>query len=411
MKQFHPNSRKEKRPKKDLLVRCKHFPLCGGCENLQRSSSSLFAEKRKDLISLLNDPLIPCGQGLQSPRDHHYRNKVQLPFGRGIRPSRTTSTAIPGLLARDRSHIVPMEECYIQEESLTAIVLAVRQWAQTCKLSPYNERNQRGMLRYILLRRGAFTGEILLTLVVNADRPPRWKRELDELFRICMEALEPFEGNRLNGIVVHGNTMKNNLVLRDKRFHLIQAGMGQITEKIDEFQFQIEPGTFFQTNPYQISGLYSLVTTALEGSGRVLELHAGIAAISHFLSRTVESVVALESNPDSVRLGRQALKNNRITNVELHHLPAAAMGKILKKQSAHFEAIVVDPPREGLDPTTMAHILDMKLQRMVYVSCNPATLLRDIEQLKKKLPLRHIEPVDMFPYTEHLESVAFLGNF
>ena len=396
---------------------CQHFPACGGCQTHDLDYSVQLLRKHEDLSrhfaawpGLRIDPVLP------SPRSEGYRHKVQLPFGFATAFAGKSAGPTIGCYAAGSHAVVDQEECLVQEPSLSRVAWAVRAWASAHRLPIYREEKGTGWLRHLLLRRGAGTGEILLALVTNGETIKEFdpRELLNDLLERIDEALEAGpEGGQLTGIVQSINTSRGNVVLGGEE--IVWFGRPWLRESLGPFTLTAGVSTFLQVNPYQTPRLYDLAAAAVPEGAHVLDLYSGIGSIALWISRRASSVLGIEENPTAVAAARKAAKDNRVANAAFLAADVAeALGNPERYLSeaglppdafTRAGAVIVDPPRKGLEPQVREALAALKPERLIYVSCYPATLARDAAALTG-YALSALSPADMFPHTRHVECVA-----
>lgn len=387
-------------------TRCRHFPRCGGCDSLHLAYRQELERKRVKLEAwfgaLARQPLAPL---LPSAEPFNYRYKLQAPFGRK-RVGKSELITL-GLLARDHSELVDQTECKIQAETLTLVLREVRIWARAAKLSVYNDRAGKGLLRHLVVRKSRATGELLVILVTREKDFPRREEHLLRLQEALLAVLQRSgRGARLAGILQNVNPRRTAMAL-GPHTHLVY-GRDSIEERIGDLTFQVGAGTFFQVNPFQIEPLYNLVRQYVPSGAVALDLYAGMGTLSAWLAAKAARVFAVEDNPASVRAGIAALQTNEIANVRLQCAKAAEFLKRALADKRKYDFVSLDPPREGLEPETCEALVALKAPRIVYVSCDPESLARDVGRLSGAYQLVSVQGVDMFPFTDHIEAVALL---
>ena len=383
---------------------CRHFPRCGGCQILDVDYPEQLRRKQADVLGHFAawpaariDPILP------SPVLTGYRHKVQLPFGAGG-GARGGKGVTLGCYAAGSHRVVDQEECLVQEPGLSRLAWGVRDWAQAQGLGIYREDTGKGLLRHLLLRRGAATGEILLGLVTNGPWPDAQER-LPSLLEACRQALVvPGESGRLVGVVQHINPNRTNVVLSGEERTL--WGRPYLKENLGAFAFRVGLSTFFQINPFQTPRLYALVGAAIPRGEAVLDLYCGIGSISLWVSPGAREIFGVEENPASVAAARRAAEANGVGNAGF--LASDAGPALAGIAPCRFGTAIVDPPRKGLEPQVRESLEKLGLARLIYVSCFPATLARDALALAGAFRLASVSPVDMFPHTRHVECVAVL---
>ncbi|WP_025690672.1 23S rRNA (uracil(1939)-C(5))-methyltransferase RlmD [Paenibacillus zanthoxyli] len=328
-----------------------------------------------------------------------YRNKAQVPIGAA------DGGLIGGFYARGSHRIIDMETCLIQHEHNDAVVSAVKRIGRELGISAYNEETGRGLLRHVIVKKAFRTGEMMLVLVTNGqDIPHRdaWigsiREELPDVVSICQNV----------------NTQRTNVIFGNET--RVLWGRDVIYDYIGDVQFAISARSFYQVNPAQTEVLYSKTVeyAGLTGSETVIDAYCGIGTISLFLAQHADRVYGVEIVPEAIEDARANAKLNNMNNVVFEVGASEDVIPSWKAQGITADVIVVDPPRKGCDPRLLATILEMKPERVVYVSCNPSTLARDLRVLEDGgYYTVEVQPVDMFPWTVHVECVArmdFIGT-
>ncbi|TGL77091.1 23S rRNA (uracil(1939)-C(5))-methyltransferase RlmD [Leptospira yasudae] len=381
---------------------CQHYPECAGCDRLHIGYEKQLQHKQEEIEKQFGGfKGLDIRTIVKSPKDQMYRHKVQLPFGH--RKIGKKSVLTLGLHNKENTFIIDQKECRIQDADLTTVAAAIRHWARTENISPYYEKNGSGLLRHIVLRKAHATQEILVGIVTNAAEIPGRKNLTNSLHSYIKQFLSKEKSKaEVVGILQNVNLRNTKVVLGDKE--TTWFGRHFVKEKIGDLDFQIGLSTFFQVNPFQITNLYDLVVEDLPADSVVVDAYCGIGTISLYVASKSKRVIGLEENPNSIRSAIGAAKANGIENATF------IKGKVLQSlQNAIGEkpdVVIVDPPREGLDPETKKILLNSKVNRVLYVSCNPETLRRDALELTKSFRYEKLTPVDLFPHTSHLESVS-----
>jgi 23S rRNA (uracil1939-C5)-methyltransferase len=428
--------------------KCPVHRSCGGCQiqalsyekqlelkerkvlgNLRRIGG--FSEEQLDSI---REPIL----GMEDP--WHYRNKAQYPVG-----TDRDGNLIAGFYAGHSHNIIPATECAIGSGSSAALLEIVLDWMNRHHIPAYEEQTGTGLVRHVLLREGFFTGEIMVCLVINGREVPA----AEDLIRALTAYEEPSEQGfprRVTSICYSPNTSDTNVIMGNS--YEVIYGQGYITDMIGDIRFRISPLSFFQVNPLQTRRLYekALEYAALTGKETVWDLYCGIGTISLFLARKAALVCGVEIIPQAIDNARENAALNGIDNAMFYVgaaeevLPAFYEGKIPAPESGvavtkttaksdnsdtsvenyegcdssdllHPDVIVVDPPRKGCDAACIRTMLEMQPDRIVYVSCDSATLARDLALLTEGgYQLQKVCPVDMFPHTVHVETVVLLSH-
>jgi 23S rRNA (uracil1939-C5)-methyltransferase len=381
--------------------RCPIAARCGGCQLMHVDYAKQLAYKedkvRNCLLRIGGFTEIPMEPicGMEEP--YYYRNKSQYPVG----SNKDGSIAI-GFYAGRTHTIIDTSHCYISAKENEEIIAFLRSFIEKYKLEPYDEELHKGLLRHILTRVGFRTGEIMVCLVINGKDIPH-KEEL-------VEGLKKIEG--MKSICLNVNKEKTNVILGDKIIPL--WGEPYITDYIGDIKYQISPLSFYQVNPVQTKKLYDIALeyADLQGEETVWDIYCGIGTISLFLAQKAKKVYGVEIVPQAIEDAKKNASINGITNTEFF---VGAAEEVLpakyKEEKIYADVIVVDPPRKGCDQSLLDTILTMAPKRVVYVSCDPATLARDLKYLcEKDYELEKVKAVDQFGHSTHVETVVLLSR-
>ena len=359
----------------------------------------------------------PCFLPILGMEDYFaYRNKAQFPVGKD-----KNGTVVTGFYAGHSHAIIPSTTCAIQAPVNEVICKIVCEHMEQNNVAPYEEESHTGLVRHILTRVGAATGEVLVCLIINGKSLPKAKilagrlREVVEAFSE-VDAENGAQGDKkkltLKGFCLNVNREKTNVILGNEIIPV--WGETYITDYIGEVSFRISPLSFYQVNPKQTKVLYekALEFAGLTGNEIVWDLYCGIGTISLFLAKKAKQVYGVEIVPQAIEDAKQNALRNGITNAEFFVGAAEDVLPTKYKESngsMRADVIVVDPPRKGCDETLLQTVVNMEPKRVVYVSCDPATLARDVKYLEENgYKLEKAQPVDMFPFTEHVECVTLL---
>ncbi len=331
--------------------------------------------------------------GMEDP--WRYRNKAQFPFGRD-RNGRITA----GFYAGRTHDIIENEDCLLGAEENKAVLKIIKNFMEEYHIEPYCEGNHKGFIRHALIRKGFCTGEIMVCIVINGKSLPQWE--------VLTERLKTVEG--MTSISININMEKTNVILGKEIINLY--GPGYITDYIGNVKYQISPLSFYQVNPVQTKRLYetALEYAELAGNETVWDLYCGIGTISLFLSQKAKKVCGVEIVPQAIEDARRNADLNHMGNVEFFVGKAEeVLPEQYEKNHVHADVIVVDPPRKGCDFVCLDTIVKMAPERVVYVSCDSATLARDVKYLGEKgYQVKRVRCCDMFPHTGHVETVTLL---
>lgn len=379
---------------------CPYYYRCGGCHIMHSSQEGQLEFKRKRVIDSLErigkikDVEVDKTIGMENP--WRYRNKVQIPLGR------VNGEFIAGFYARRSHRIVDINTCIVQHEDGDKVLGLVREWAEEFKISTYQNDltvNPKGILRNLMVRKGFRTGDLMVVLVVTReDVPP---------IDVLLEKLKKIEG--FSSLVLNINDTDTNLVLGKK--NIVLYGEGHITDYIGEYIFKISPHSFFQVNPVQTEVMYNtaLDYADLSGNETVFDAYCGAGTISLFLSKKAKKVYGIEIVPEAIADAKENALLNHVDNTEFIVGKAEEVIVDLIEKGIRADVVVVDPPRKGCDLKLLEAIKEIAPEKIVYVSCDPGTLARDLGILESfGFKTRKVTPIDNFPNSYHVECIALI---
>lgn len=380
---------------------CDIYKRCGGCK-LQHASYNAQLDFKwdrvKDCVSKIGklDPsIVKYPLGMEEP--WRYRNKVQLPIGL------INGEVKIGFFAPRSHDIIDMESCLIQDEIGDKVVKLTREWIEKFNIRPYNvdgEYDEKGIVRHIMIRRGFTTNEVMVVLVTNGEKLPH-KEEFVDLM------VKNIPG--IKSVIQNINSKKTNVILGLESKTL--WGEDTISDYIGDFRFNISPLSFFQVNPTQTEVLYgkALEYANLTGNEEVFDAYCGTGTITLFLSQKAKKVYGVEIIPQAIDNAWINAKENKVENVEFFVGESEVVIPDLINKGVKADVVVVDPPRKGCDKKLLDAITNIDAKKIVYVSCDPSTLGRDLKVLEENgYKTLEVQPVDMFPNTSHVENVAKL---
>ena len=378
---------------------CATYIRCGGCDLRHMNYESTLDLKRESVQSLVNKAIndkitVKKTIGMENP--YNYRNKAQYPVGLDV----NNSPAI-GVFAKRTHTIIPIQKCMIQTEISQKIANTILEFINKNNIEVYNEKNQKGLFRHIVIKVGKYTNEIMCILVLNKRE---FKKE-NELVNILVK-----EYPNIKTIVKNINTKNTNVILGQENINIY--GDGYIKDKLGEFTFKISPMSFYQVNPVQAEILYNTAIKAanLNKEDILFDLYCGIGTIGIFASKFVKKVYGIEIVPQAIQDAKENAQINNIENAEFIVGDVEnAFDELLNKKNIIPTAVIVDPPRKGLDEKTICNLLRIKPEKLVYISCNPATMVRDLAKMENVYSVKDVQPVDMFPFTSHVECVAVMN--
>lgn len=305
-----------------------------------------------------------------------------------------------GVFANRTHEIIPIHKCLLQNERTEEVAKFIFDFIVKNKISIYEEKTGKGLIRHIVTKIGIKTNEIMCVIVINGKQIPKEKELITEILSHFPE---------VRTIIKNSNMKNTNVILGQENVTL--HGSGYIQDKLGEYCFKISPLSFYQVNPIQAEKLYLKGVEAANISKEdvVFDLYCGIGTISLFMSSYAKRVYGIEIVKEAVDMAKENAKLNQVDNVEfIAGDVEEAFDDLLHNRKIIPDIVMVDPPRKGLDDKTVKNILVMRPKRLVYISCNPATLVRDLAKMEELYTIKRIEPVDMFPFTSHVECVAVL---
>ncbi|MBQ9123452.1 MAG: 23S rRNA (uracil(1939)-C(5))-methyltransferase RlmD [Lachnospiraceae bacterium] len=401
--------------------KCEYHRQCGGCQiqAMDYKKQLQFKEQkvRNNLIRIggfdedFIDSITESVVGMEEP--YFYRNKAQYPVGRS-----KDGKIVAGFYAGRTHSIIANTQCYLGVKENKEILETILAYMEKYGIEPYEEETGKGIVRHILIRKGFYSGQIMVCLVVNL---PDLNQSLEKMLRgkkELIEALCKFEG--MTSISVNQNTRRDNVIMGNECKTL--WGKDCITDTLGGITFEISPLSFYQVNPIQTQKLYSLAVEYAQLTGKevVWDLYCGIGTISLYMAQKAGRVCGVEIVPQAIEDAKANAARNGFTNTEFfvgkaeEVLPAYYEAKIKENKEdvmLHPDVICVDPPRKGCDSACLETMLRMAPSRIVYVSCDSATLARDLKILcEGGYELKRVRAVDQFPHTTHVESVVLLSR-
>ena len=384
----------EKREKPQLPEKCKVWKKCGGCQFQGVPYTEQIKIKQKNMNKLLKKygnvkPII----GMENP--FYYRNKVHAVFDRDKK-----GNIICGTYEAGTHRVVPVEECMIEDKTSQEIIRAIRDMLKSFRIKTYDEDTGYGLLRHVLVRRGFSTDEIMVVLVVASPIFPSKNNFVKALRK---------KFPQISTVVLNVNDKKTSMVLGER--DIVLYGKGFIRDRLCGCTFRISPQSFYQVNPVQTELLYK---TAIEYAGlgrkeRVIDAYCGIGTIGLVAAGKAREVIGIELNKNAVRDAIVNARENKITNARFYQGDAGEFMEGMVSEGERADVVFMDPPRTGSTEKVLTSMVKLGPSRIVYISCGPDTLARDLEFLTKHgYVTRKIQPVDMFSFTEHCEVVCLL---
>ena len=377
---------------------CSTYKRCGGCNLRHIKYEETLKMKQNAVQSLVNKTLknkveVQKTIGMENP--FHYRNKAQYPIG-----INKEGEAVIGVFAQRTHEVIPMEKCLIQNPKSEEIAKFVLQFIKDNKISVYNEKTGKGLFRHIVIKVGIKTNEVMCILVVNGKSIPKETKLIEELTT---------KFPQIRTIVKNINIKNTNVILGKENINIY--GNGYIQDILGEYTFRISPLSFYQVNPVQAEKLYNLGVemAQITKQDTVFDLYCGIGTITLFMSKYAKKVYGIEIVEEAIKAAKENAKMNKVDNTEFYAGDVEiVLDNLINNKGISADIVMFDPPRKGLDRNSINNILKIKPKKIVYISCNPATLIRDLAFFEDQYDIKTIVPVDMFPFTSNVECVTVL---
>ena len=391
-----------------MPVTCTNYKLkCGGCPLLNQPYPDQLKHKQQ-LEQRLLGRFAPVSPVLGQAEPWHYRNKAIATFATGPRGRLTC-----GIYAAGTHRVLPYTDCLLQDTVINQTIAAVLEAARACRWPAFEEDHGTGLLRHVLVRRGFHSGEVMVVLVLGSPVLPSKNH-----FVMALRELHP----EISTVIVNVNDKRTSMVLGDKES--VIYGKGYIEDTLCGCTFRISPKSFYQVNPVQTELLYgkAIAYAALTGNETVVDAYCGTGTIGIIAAKSAKKVIGVELNRDAVRDAVKNAKCNNVKNIEFYNADAGqfmvemaeyrADAKRGEKSGAdEVDVVFMDPPRAGSDEAFLSSVVTLAPKRVVYVSCNPETLARDLLYLTKHgYRAQECQPVDMFPWTKHVETVCLMSK-
>lgn len=378
---------------------CPMHNVCGAC-SLQYIDYNYQLECKKEIVEdALRGIDTTIEDVVPSPQIKEYRHKIQYP----VRQTQVSKRILAGYFKPKTHDIVNIKYCPIQPAICDEIIDFVRETAPMYKIDGYNESTNKGLLRHVVIRSSSINGKNLVVLVINSDKIP------ERIKDFALKLYDRFDD--ITGVSVNLNNKRTNLIMTDKTIHLY--GNECIKEELCKVKFKIGANTFFQVNPKSAENIFKYVKDYLEtnfNKPAVLDAYAGISAFGLVVSDICKKVVSVEENEQSVKLAKITQKENKINNIELNCDDSEKFFETQVKEMKKYDAVIIDPPRKGCTEKTLEYTLKLTQSKIIYVSCNPSTLARDLKYLiSKGCSVESVRPFDMFCHTPHIENVAVIN--
>lgn len=380
--------------KNRIQPKCKVCTSCGGCQYQQIDYKTQLEYKTKRVkealsrIGGIKTNVLPC-IGMDDP--YYYRNKIQMPYGKDRK-----GNVVYGFFKENSHEIIPVKECAIEDKRAAPILWDIKELVKEMKIPVYNEDSGKGILRYVLIRTSYHYSELMVVLVTSTMNFPGQRNFILELTKRHPE---------ITTIVENVNSRHTNVILGPQEKVLF--GPGFIKDDILGLSFEISASSFFQVNPVQVEKLYKTALNLVNSEQKpiILDAYSGVGTIGLIAARNAKKVISVELNKDASRNAVMNAKRNNVDNIEFYCDDA---GHFINNMDGDLDIVIMDPPRKGSDEKFLSTLLNKKPKQIIYVSCDPETLARDLKYLSSLYQVDYVQPVDMFPMTAHVETVVNL---
>ena len=377
-----------------IQPRCKICTSCGGCQYQQLAYKAQLKYKTKRVkeslsrIAKVDTVVLPC-LGMDDP--YNYRNKIQVPY------NKDRNGKVKFGFYKENTHIImPIKECAIEDKRAAPILWDIKLLLEDMNIPVYNEDNGKGILRYVLIRTSHHYDELMVVLVTTQLNFPGQRNFVNELVSRHPE---------ITTVVENVNSRHTNVILGNQE--KVLYGPGHIKDDILGLTFEISASSFFQVNPIQVEKLYASALNLIDFSKKevVLDAYSGVGTIGLIAAKNAKKVISVEINKSAHKNAIENAKRNNVDNIEF---VCADAGEYISKSDIDIDVLIMDPPRSGSDETFLSTVINKRIKKIIYISCNPETLARDIAYLSNLYKVTYVQPVDMFPMTAHVETVVEL---
>ena len=377
-----------------IQPRCKICTSCGGCQYQQLAYPAQLKYKTKRVkeslsrIAKVDTKVLPC-LGMEDP--YNYRNKIQVPY------NKDRNGKVKFGFYKENTHIImPIKECAIEDKRAAPILWDIKLLLEDMNIPVYNEDNGKGILRYVLIRTSHHYEELMVVLVTTQLNFPGQRNFVNELVSRHPE---------ITTVVENVNSRHTNVILGNQE--KVLYGPGHIKDDILGLTFEISASSFFQVNPIQVEKLYASALNLIDFSKKevVLDAYSGVGTIGLIAAKNAKKVISVEINKSAHKNAIENAKRNNVDNIEFI---CADAGEFISKYEGDIDVLIMDPPRSGSDETFLSTVINKRIEKIIYISCNPETLARDIAYLSSLYKVTYVQPVDMFPMTAHVETIVGL---
>ena len=388
-----------------VTPKCEHYYKCGGCQlqhasyNLQLKLKAMIVKDAMTRLGGFNDFNFENLECVASPKEFGYRNKAAFPVQAAPASNRKNQKLVTGFYRAGTHRIEPIKTCPVNDDALNEMYQSILGGLNDLNLDGYKEEDNTGKLRHIIMRTGQHTKQNLLSFVINGKLSAKAIKSLIAL------------GNKTkpDTITINHNSRPGNTILGNHTESI--TGNGIIAEQLDKYTLNFDTTSFFQVNTLQAENLFKYASSLVDGAESILELYSGVGSLTCYLADKSENVTSIEDWRSAVKMAKRNLRLNNLGD-RVNALCGKSEELIEDLELRNYDAVVLDPPRDGCNRAVLNAIKDMNINKIVYVSCNPATLARDCKILRNfNYNLKSIKAFDMFPQTAHVETVAMLEKF
>lgn len=381
--------------KERIQPKCKICTSCGGCQyqQIRYEAQLAFKTKRvKEAIKRIAHLDVKVNDCIGAKNSYHYRNKIQMPYSKDRK-----GNIVYGFYRQNTHEIIPTKECMIEDKRAASILWDIKELLKEYKIPIYNEDSGKGILRYVLIRTSYHYPEVMVVLVTSLMNFPGQRNFVDALLKKHPE---------ITTIVENVNSRHTNVILGNKE--KVLYGPGFIKDSILGLTFEISPSSFYQVNPEQVEVLYKTALDLIDINKQqvVLDAYSGVGTIGLIASKNAKKVISVEIVKDAHKNAIENAKRNNINNIEFH---CGDAGEFISSYDGDLDIVIMDPPRKGSDEKFLSTLINKKVKQIIYVSCDPETMARDIKYLSDYYDVTYVQPVDNFPMTAHVETICALS--
>ena len=378
-----------------IQPKCKICTSCGGCQYQQiryEKQLEFKTDRVKEAMKRIAHVDIKVNDCIGAKNPYHYRNKIQMPYQKDRK-----GNIVYGFYKQNTHEIIPTKECMIEDKRAASILWDIKELLKEYKIPIYNEDSGKGILRYVLIRTSYHYDELMVVLITSMMNFPGQRNFVDALLKKHPE---------ITTIVENINSRHTNVILGNKE--KILYGPGFIKDSILGLTFEISPSSFYQVNPEQVEVLYKTALDLIDINKQqvVLDAYSGVGTIGLIASKNAKKVISVEIVKDAHKNAIENAKRNNINNIEFH---CGDAGEFISSYDGDLDIVIMDPPRKGSDEKFLSTLINKRVKQIIYVSCDPETMARDIKYLSNDYKVEYVQPVDNFPMTAHVETIARLS--